>query len=137
MTSQRIVIDTNVLISRLLVPQSTAAKAVSAVVSHNQLLVSDAMMAELADVLGRKKFDPYITVHERQDFLRLLGHVAEHVLIDCQVNACRDVKDNMVLELAVSGNAACVISGDADLLVLGSFREIPLLSPAEYLRRQQ
>ena len=48
---------------------------------------------------------------------------------------CRDAKDNKFLELAVSGKADCIVSGDADLLVLNPFRGIPILTPREFLTR--
>jgi predicted nucleic acid-binding protein len=49
------------------------------------------------------------------------------------VRACRDPKDNMILELAVNGGADLIVTGDQDLLSLRRFQEIPILSPAEYL----
>jgi putative PIN family toxin of toxin-antitoxin system len=46
---------------------------------------------------------------------------------------CRDTKDNKFLELAVSANASCIITGDKDLLVLNPFRGIPILNAADFL----
>jgi uncharacterized protein len=46
---------------------------------------------------------------------------------------CRDPKDNMFLELALSGNADLIISGDNDLLVLNQFRGIPVITPREFI----
>ncbi len=80
MTSpQRIVVDTNALVSRLLLPDSIPAQAVSKAVDIAQLLVSESTLAELADVLARPKFDRYVTIEDRQQFVRLLGRVAELV----------------------------------------------------------
>ena len=47
---------------------------------------------------------------------------------------CRDSKDNKILELAVSGAADFVVSGDGDLLVLHPFRGISILRPREFLQ---
>ena len=44
-----------------------------------------------------------------------------------KIQACRDVKDDKFLELAVNGNADVVVTGDADLLVLNPFREIEII----------
>ena len=44
-------------------------------------------------------------------------------------------KDDRVLEVAVNGGAACIVSGDDDLLVLDPFRGIPILSPASFVGR--
>jgi predicted nucleic acid-binding protein len=49
------------------------------------------------------------------------------------ITDCRDAKDNKFLELAVSGKADCVVSGDSDLLVLNPFRGISILTPREFL----
>ncbi len=80
-------------------------------------------MEELADILARPKFDPYLTVAERQRFLRLIGRVAERVPIIHRIEACRDPGDDKFLELAVNGRADVVVTGDRDLLVLDPFRE--------------
>ena len=69
----RIVVDTNVLISRLLLPASVSGRAVRQAASAGQLIVSEATMEELATVLGRPKFDPYVSIADRQEFVRILG----------------------------------------------------------------
>jgi len=132
---ERIVVDTNALISRLLLPRSVPGNAVRKAIDVGQLLVSGATLAELADVLERPKFDPYVTIQDRQQFIRLLGRVAEMVPITHIVRACRDSKDDKFLELAVNGGASIVIAGDKDLLVLKPFREIEIITPAQYLLR--
>ncbi len=52
------------------------------------------------------------------------------------MTACRDPKDDKFLELAANGRADVIISGDADLLVLNPFRDIPILAPAAFGRAQ-
>jgi len=132
---ERIVVDNNALISRLLLPDSTPGRAVRKAVDEAQLLVSEATLTELADVLARRKFDRYVGVADRQRFLTLLGSVAEMVSITYPIRACRDPKDDKFLELAVNGSAAAVVSGDRDLLVLNPFHGVAIVSPAAYLRR--
>jgi uncharacterized protein len=132
---ERVVIDTNALIGGLLLPASVPAQAVRRVIAEDQLLASDATIMELADVLARPKFDPYVTIRERQEFLRLFDRIAERIPIVHLVRACRDPKDDKFLELAVNGEASLIITGDADLLVLHPFRGIDVLKPADYLTR--
>jgi uncharacterized protein len=43
--------------------------------------------------------------------------------------------DDKFLELAVNGRADLIISGDADLLALNPFRDIPILTPAAFMQR--
>lgn len=57
------------------------------------------------------------------------GWQAQMVKIIHTVSICRDPKDNKYLELALSGKADCIITGDKDLLVLHPFDNIPILTP--------
>ncbi len=107
--------------------------AVKKAVQETDPLVSEATLNELADVLARPKFDPYVTLQERQEFIRLLGRIAEMVPIVYAVHECRDPKDNKFLEVAVNGGAEMIITGDEDLLVLDPFREIRIVIPAMFL----
>ena len=132
---ERLVADTNALISRLLLPSSIPGRAVRKAVDTGILLVSEATMNELADVLARAKFDRYITLEDRQQFLRLLGRLAEFVPVVYPVRACRDPKDDKFLEVALNGKADLILTGDADLLVLHPWQKIDILFPAEYLKR--
>ena len=130
------VLDTNLLIIRLLVPSGTAAKAVNHALERGILLVSEATLQELATVLGRSKFDSYVSREDRQQFIRLLGGVARVVAIPAPIRACRDPKNDKFLEVAVHGEARAIITGDADLLDLDPFHGIRILRPADFLRMQ-
>jgi putative PIN family toxin of toxin-antitoxin system len=120
-------------VSRLLAPRSVPAEAVRRAVDQGVLLVSEATMAELAGVLARAKFDAYVSVADRQQFLRLLGRIAVTVPVLQRVQACRDPMDDKFLEVAVNGDAVLLITGDADLALMSSFRGIRILTPAAYL----
>ena len=132
---ERIVADTNLLVSRLLLPQSLPAQAVRKAVEEGQLLVSDATLGELADVLSRAKFDPYVSLEDRQDFIRVLNRVAERIIVTAPIKACRDPKDDKFLEVALNGEANLILTGDRDLLTLHPFRGVDILSPREYIER--
>jgi putative PIN family toxin of toxin-antitoxin system len=134
---ERIVVDTGGLISRLLLPKSVPGQAVSKAVKHAQLLVSTATLEELTDVLSRPRFDPYVTVAERQKFLRLLGRLVEQVPIIHRIEACRDPKDDKFLELAINGRADVIVTGDDDLLTLSPYRGVPIVTPADYVVRDR
>ena len=131
----RIVVDTNALVSRLLLPSSVPGQAVRKAVDNSILLVSEATMNELADVLARQKFDRYISLEDRQQFLRLLGRLAEFVPIVYPVRECRDPQDDKFLEVALNGKADLIVTGDPDLLALHPWRDIAILSPTNYLKR--
>lgn len=63
-----------------------------------------------------------------------LLRLATPVTVTDQIDTCRDPKDNKVLELAVSGKAHCIVTGDEDLLILNPFRGIPILTAGEFLQ---
>ena len=99
-------------------PRSIPGQAVRKAVADCQLLASDATIVELVDVLGRPKFDAYVTIRERQEFLRLFNRIADRIPITRVIQVCRDPKDDKFLELAVNGAAQLIITGDADLLAV-------------------
>ena len=127
--------DTNALVSRLLLPDSIPGQAVRKAVEEGDILMSESTLFELADVLGREKFKPYVSIQDREEFLRMLGRIVEMVTILHAVHDCRhDVRDNQILEVAVNGQAQVIVTGDEDLLVLNPFRGISILRPADYLK---
>jgi uncharacterized protein len=132
-TLARIVADTNVLVSRLLLPQSLPAEAIRKAELQDQLLVSETTMYELADVLSRRKFDRYISLADRQGFIQRLAEIAEFVPIIQLVRECRDPKGDKFLEVALNGRADATITGDADLVRMHPWRGIAILAPAEYV----
>jgi putative PIN family toxin of toxin-antitoxin system len=99
-----------------------------------QVLMSEETLYELADVLSRKKFDRYLSLEDRQEFMRVMLRVAEMVPIVHRVQECRDDADNRILEVAVNGDADAIVSGDADLLSLNPFRGIHIMKPADFMK---
>jgi putative PIN family toxin of toxin-antitoxin system len=129
----RVVIDTGVVVSALLLPGSVPRRAFDAAVGRGRLLVSEATVAELDAVLRRPKFDRYLSEDRRLEFLAALVRTAEVVIVADVVTDCRDPDDNKFLELAVSGSASHIITGDADLLTLHPYRGIEVVSPKDFL----
>ena len=134
MAERRWVLDTNTLISRALLPGGTAARAVDRALALGVPLVSDETLAELAEVLSRPRFDRYVSIDDRQRFLRLLLGVARRVPITHRVSACRDPKDDKFLHVALNGNTEAIVTGDRDLLVLDPFHGVRILSPTAFCR---
>ena len=95
--------------------------------------MSDKTIAELDEVLHRGKFDKYVSESQRLEFLSAFVREAEVIDVIDEVTDCRDPKDNKFLELALSGRASHIVTGDADLHVLHPFRGIAIVSPQEYL----
>ncbi|HMD50721.1 MAG TPA: hypothetical protein VKG79_16535, partial [Bryobacteraceae bacterium] len=72
---------------------SVPGQAFQRALTTADVLVSEATLIELADVLSRRKFDHYVSIHDRQEFLRLLSRVAEIVPTTHAIHACRDPRD--------------------------------------------
>ena len=129
----RLVFDTNVIVSALLLPDSMPRRAFDKALDRGTVLISLPALTELNEVFGRRRFDRYLLEAERMRFLATLVKASEVVHITETIDDCRDPKDNKFLELAVSGQADCIISGDQDLLALNPYRGIPVLTPKEFL----
>jgi putative PIN family toxin of toxin-antitoxin system len=84
-------------------------------------------------VLSRKQFRRYVDRDDIRRFLSALTREAEWIDVDVQIAACRDPKDDKFLELAISGHATHIVTGDSDLLALDPFRGIRILPPHLFL----
>jgi putative PIN family toxin of toxin-antitoxin system len=132
-TEHRSVFDTNVTVSAVLRPRSVPRQAFDLALQSGKLLASQATIEELEQVLRRRKFDKYVSQRARLEFLMALVNQAEIVPVVHRVAACRDPDDNKFLELAVSGHATHIVSGDDDLLALHPFQAIAVVSATNFL----
>ena len=103
------------------------------VLEYGKSLISIATVAELNEVLRRSHFNRYVSEEERLELLATLMRESELVGVTVSVSVCRDPKDNKFLELAVSGAATHIISGDDDLLELHPFRGVAIVSPQDFV----
>ncbi len=129
----RYVFDTNTLVSALLFGHSKPGKAFYQALRCGEVLASASTLEELVEVLQREKFERYVTASEREEFMEAFVERATFIEPGEEVRACRDAKDDKFLELAVTGGAECIISGDNDLRTLNPFRGISIISAAEFL----
>jgi uncharacterized protein len=129
----RCVFDTNVLVSALLLPGSKPRQALDTALQNGRILISFATLAELYEVLGRKRFRRYVDEEDIRSFLAALTREAEWVDVEVGVQACRDPKDDKFLELAVNGRGTHIVTDDSDLIALNPFRGIEILPPHRFL----
>ena len=127
------VLDTNVAVNVALLPRSTPRRAFDLVLEYSTFLMSVATLAELDEVLRRPRFDRYLSEEERLAFLAAVLRESEMVVVTAVVSVCRDPRDDKFLELAVSGAATHIISGDDDLLSLHPFRGVAIISPQDFV----
>jgi putative PIN family toxin of toxin-antitoxin system len=132
----RAVIDTNVLLSGLLWHGTPHTLIEQVRASRLSLVSSPALLAELAEVIGRAKFQA-ILARSNTNAERMLAEVRQLAeIVDpppLPAPVSRDPEDDAILALAVAAQADLIVSGDTDLLVLGGHAGIPILSPAQVL----
>jgi uncharacterized protein len=134
----RAVVDTNVLLSGLFWRGSPHALMEQVRDGALTLISSPRLLAELAEVMGRPKFqailaraniDPEQTLGE----LRRLAEIIDPPPLPAPIS--RDPADDAVLALAAASQIDLIVTGDADLLTLGSYAGIPIVDAAEAITR--
>ena len=131
----RAVIDSNVIVSGLIRPRGAPGSILRALRDRHFLaLVSPPILEEIVAILTRPWLTERYGVEEEdiRDFLRLLALRSELVEPTTKLRECRDPHDDMFLEVAVDGRAARV-TGDADLLEIGSIRDTLIVTPAVFV----
>ncbi|MBI3919076.1 MAG: putative toxin-antitoxin system toxin component, PIN family [Betaproteobacteria bacterium] len=130
---KRIVVDTNTIVSGILLPQSVPGRLLGFLAGHATLIFSPATRDELLGVIAREKFDRYVAAEARERAVIILVRDSEMVAPRRLFHICRDPKDDKFLDAALAGRVDFLISGDADLITLGEFEGIPILTAARYL----
>lgn len=129
----KVVFDNNVLISSVLIKNGVPDKALTKAATDFTLLCSEVVFNEFVTKLCNPKFDKYVSLGTRKSVLEYFEKIALFIEPTEKIAVCRDPKDNMVLELAISGKADLIITGDADLLVLHPFCNISVITPKLFL----
>lgn len=127
-----VVIDTNVYISALHFSQRRGipAQAVAKAIKTDVIVTCDEIEAEIARILVEKFQWSDGLVHEA---LAYISKRAIRVQIHGTVSLCRDPDDNKFLECAERAGADLIVTGDRDLLAIGSHGRTRIVTPAEYL----
>jgi len=134
----RAVIDTGVFVSVLIRKQGTTGDVLRALRDGRfTVIYTTDIVVEIIDVLGRAQFRNKYHI-EPDDIAALVNLIrlrGELVTPQRKITACRDPKDDKFLEAALATQTDYIVSGDADLLDVTLFEEIPILRPAEFLAR--
>ena len=132
-----IVVDTNVLISAGLLPQSTTAQALALAVEHFVMAQNQDTWHELETRIARPKFDRYFGEFGRLRHLIKIAQSVEFFEVTAQASVSRDKTDDKFLALAMEAGATLVISGDRDLKEVQFYQAVEVLSPAQFLDRMR
>ena len=121
------VLDTNVLISAL-IGHGKPKRLVIKLYRRHTIVSSTQMLAELADVLSRKKFAE-VKPSQARRFLSTLARGTVLVTIKRSFEIlAEDTDDNIVLSTAYEGGAEYIVTGDKHLLDLRDFKGIRIVT---------
>lgn len=130
----KIVCDTNILISGILF--GGKPREILRLCSYGAVTncISPDFLKKVEEVLLRPKFD----LKEKQvyEIIRLFRDTFMLVSPDERLSVVTaDPDDNRILEAALSAEADVIVSGDAHLLDLFKWNNIPVLSPDTFLKK--
>jgi len=114
----KILIDTNVWVSAFLNPSGYPAKIITAWLADKmQIVISIPLLKEILDVLQRPRIQKKYkySAEEIKTYLDLIFQRAEKIEPAGNINLCRDTRDNIVLETALSGQAKYLVTRDDDI----------------------
>ena len=127
----RIVFDTNIFISALILPGSFAEKAILKIIEgSDELIISHDIIDEVLTVLSNK------FSRNREALSRTAVNLAEISRIvkpTERISIFQDEPDNRILECAAAGKADAIVTGDKEMLKLGSYKEIKIITLKDYL----
>ena len=127
----RVVFDSNIFISALVVQGGAAQRALEAVIAGTcHLVLSRSIIHEVLDVLARK-FDR--NVEELSRTAVFLSGLGEVVAPRSTVHVLRDEPDNRILECALAGRAKLIVTGDREMLALTVWEGMRVVSLREFL----
>lgn len=127
----RVVLDSNVIVSAIIFggkPQVLLKKAYKREI---QGIISEIILAGINDVFV-KHFE--IPTSKLKKLNRRIRAKFDVVNPRTMVKVSRDPDDNKILEAAVEGTCDYIVTGDKDLLDLRKYKNIKILSPAEFLK---
>lgn len=128
----RVVLDTNVIVAGF-AARGLCAEVFEVCLENHSIILSDYILAEVQEKLDLKIRLPQNYINEIIAYLRETGEVVHPEALPLPV--CRDSDDDAVIGTALAGNADFIITGDGDLLVLGKFKKIEIVTPRVFWER--
>lgn len=131
MNRLKIVIDTNVYLSALLFGGNPRKVIERALLDGHTVVISEEIFTEMRKVISTKfpkflvDYRAFEALLQNQALLVSLGEIA--------VQVCRDPKDNMIIETALTGRCDLIVTGDEDLLSIGAYQHVRIVNPVEGL----
>lgn len=132
-----LVIDTNLLISAMISPNSIIHKVLKKALENYIIYNSQQTLDEFVEVAKREKFLRFFKdLSKRDEFINFVIQSTKIIEPTHTVTDCRDPKDNMFLEIALTCQAVYLVSGDKDLLTLNPYQNIEIITASEFLEKE-
>ena len=131
-------LDTSTLVGAVLRPNSIPRQAFIKALSKDELCASLSTLAELEEVMTRDKFDAYLNLLARRQFVALYRDRVRQFQVSIEQEAvlsrpCRDSRDNKFLALVLACSASILVASDQDLLTVNPYGDVQIITPKEYL----
>ena len=132
----KLVLDTNIFISAFYWGGNSQKIIDRIVEGIDELYISNEILNEISDVMSRPKFKSTSEIIRK--YIQSIEKIGKKVFISGKIKGiCRDKEDDDIIECGITSGADCLITGDDDLLVLGSYQNLKILSIRDYLNMMQ
>ena len=130
----RIVLDTNILVSTLILDGKPRALLNAIITKNHKLIISRNIIEEFVKITATPRIRKYVTKQEVEIFLHDLSLISKLIPVRSRLSVVRDQKDNPILATSYDGHARYLVTGDEDLITLKRFRRVKIVKPAEMLK---
>ncbi|AWW29109.1 putative toxin-antitoxin system toxin component, PIN family [Echinicola strongylocentroti] len=131
MKSKKIVLDTNLWISFLISKDLIQLDELIAT-QKIKLVFSLELIEEFIEVVSRPKFKKYFSTNDIENILEYFDQYGQIFKVKSTIKACRDEKDDFLLNLSIDSKADFLITGDKDLLSLGKIEKTKIMTFKEF-----
>ena len=125
----RVVLDSNVILAALAARGICSALFEYCVENHEVVICAE-ILEEVDRALSRKVRLPRPVVRDILGYLRAEAQLVSPLAVDAQ--ACRDRDDAPILGAALSGGCSYIITGDRDLLSIGTYSGVHTVTPRQF-----
>ena len=125
----RVVLDTNVIVAAF-AARGLCAEVFEVCVSGHSIVLSEHILSETQDKLIKKVKLTKKAALAIIDYLRGIAEIVTPVRLDKSI--CRDKDDVIIIGTAISGLANFIITGDEDLLILKTYKDVKIVTPRQF-----
>lgn len=127
----RVIVDTNIWISSLIGRQLVSLRELLSYPTI-ELIMTEQLLQEVLLVARRPKFAKYFQADDVVQLQEWMEHNMTNVPLGEIPARCRDPKDDYLLELAVQAKAIYLVSGDSDLLEMGTIGDCRIMTVQQF-----